>query len=483
MPIIRWKTLLLMALLLVLLQMRSATVGRGHEEQIEIACKDSDNGLKSYRQGTVNTSLGMAYSDSCASVTDLVEYSCNPDGAIEMERVSCPNGCQDGACLGPNVIIVGWDGSQLDHLRQCFSRELPECRDGLPNLDALTGGAIFELTVTSGRTNTKPGWGQVLSGYNAEVIRVFDNLDYHPIPEGYSILEKFETYFGRTEAVTMFISGKHNNTGGACRGDPTVDNYGNPVIEEYGQPWCLIKDNLDYFEINLRENINVGNRALALLESHQNDLFFALFLFSDPDHTGHDFGENSENYSAMLIDDDAWLGKIVEKLKELGISTSTVVYVVTDHGFNEDMKVHGNAPFGFIASNDPGIQRSGDRKDLAPTILERLNISRGAVGPAPPVDGFSLYSPVPYTCIPEGEAFLDYPGAPACCPGLDLIGLDRSHHRHCIPPTGGVGNDSGYCTHCGDGVCRRNENICNCPQDCPILNTNLIPVFQNGSTK
>ena len=483
MPIIRWIAFLSMALLLVFLPLRSTTIAKDRENQILSGCNDSDGGRKLYKQGTVNDSLGFVYSDSCTSEKDLIEYTCDPDGVIEMEQLTCPNGCLDGACLGPNVIVVGWDGTQWDHLRQCFSKELPECSDGLPNLDTLTGGTIFELTVTSGRTNTKPGWGQILSGYNAEVIRVFDNQDYHPIPEGYSIFEKFEAYFGQAEAVTMFVSGKHTNTGGACIGDPTVDGFGNPLIEEYGQPWCLIKDNLDYFEINLQENINVGNRAVALLEAHQNDLFFAFFMFGDPDKTGHNFGENSENYSAMLIDDDAWLGDIVEKLKELGIFTNTVIYVVTDHGFNEDMQVHGNAPFGFFASNDPGVQRSGDRKDLTPTILERLNISRGAIGSAPPVDGFSLSSPVPYTCIPEGEAFLDYPGAPACCPGLDLIGLIRSNHRHCIPPSGGEGNDSGYCTHCGDGVCSRNENICNCPQDCPILNTNLIPVFQNGSTK
>lgn len=483
MTIFKWTVFIVTSLVLAMMLVGSITVVQSKGSQAPAACSDSDGGRKLYRQGTVDDVLGSSYPDSCASDAELIEYSCDPDGEVQMEQVACPNGCQDGACQGPNVIVVGWDGTQIDHLRQCYNKELPECANGLPNLEALSGGAIFDLTVTSGGTNTKPGWGQILSGYNAEVIRVYDNMDYHPIPEGYSIFEKFEDYFGQNEAITMFISGKYTNTGGACIGEPTVDANDNPVIEEYGQPWCLIKDNLDYFEIDLQDNLNVGSRALSLLEANQNDLFFALFLFGDPDETGHNLGENSREYSAMLIDGDMWLGRIVEKLQELGIYNNTVIFVTSDHGFGEGFKHHANAPFAFVASNYPGIQRSGDRKDLAPTILERLSISRGALGSAPPVDGFSLYSPVPYACVPEGEAYLDYAGAPACCTGFDLIGLDRIRFGRCIAPSGGVGNDSGYCTNCGDGVCSRNENLCNCPQDCPILSTSLIPIFQNNSSK
>lgn len=483
MSLLKWMVNSLLVFFLGFLLVGSITVATGKEKLASNTCIDSDGGRKLYRQGTVGDTLGTSYPDTCTGENDLIEYSCNSDGEVQSEQATCPNGCQDGACQGPNVIVVGWDGTQIDHLRECYNKELPECAEGLPNLAALTGGSIYEMTVTSGGTNTKPGWGQILSGYNAEVMRVFDNLNYRPIPEGYSILEKYQDYFGQTDTVTMFISGKHIQTGGACPGELTVDVHGNPLIEEYGQPWCLIKDNLDYFEIDLQENINVGTRSLELLEAHQNDLFFAFFLFHDPDHIGHSAGENSEEYSAMLIDDDMWLGKIVDKLKELGIYNNTVIYVTTDHGFGEGTERHANAPYGFVASNDPGIIRSGDRKDVAPTILERVGISRDALGNAPALNGFSLHSPVPYTCVPEGEAYIDYPGAPACCSDLDLIGLDRIRGSRCIKPGGGEGNDSGYCTVCGNGVCGRNENLCNCPQDCPIQYTNLIPIFQNDSSK
>jgi hypothetical protein len=143
-----------------------------------------------------------------------------------------------------------------------------------------------------------------------------------------------------------------------------------------------------------------------------------------------------------------------------------LVYVVTDHGFDEGTYQHANAPYGIFASNDPLVMRSGDRKDIAPTILERYGISRGAIGPAPAVDGFSLYSIPSLSCIPAGEGYLDYPGAPACCSGLQRIGLDIRFGSSCIAPTGGTGDNSGYCTACGNGVCNAPENKCNCPADC-----------------
>jgi len=138
--------------------------------------------------------------------------------------------------------------------------------------------------------------------------------------------------------------------------------------------------------------------------------------------------------------------------------------VVTDHGFDEGKTVHLNAPYGFFASSDPLIMRAGDRKDPAATFLDRHGIDP-TIGGAPPLNAYSLYSIPPLACIPEGQAFLDYPGAPTCCAGLQLIGLDRKFGG-CIAPTGGTGDDSGYCTACGDGVCLAPESLCNCPQDC-----------------
>jgi hypothetical protein len=404
---------------------------------------------------------------------DDADPAVNP-GAAEV----CDNGVDDDcdglidandpfcSASNLNVIIIGWDGTQWDHLMECYNKVLPECAGGLPNLEALSGDKIYNSITTSGDSSTKPGWAQIISGYNAEELGIYSNGAYQPIPQGYTVFEKVEDHFGSNNVVTMFISGKGVNTGGACIGDATTKN-GQPVTEDKGQPMCITKDYLDYYENDLRLNSVVGNRALELLDAHQNDQFLALFLFRVPDVYGHVAGENSVDYSEQIIDNDNWLGNIVAKLNQLGIYDNTLIYVISDHGFDEDSNRHGNAPYAFLASNDPLIMRSGDRKDLAPTILERYGISMDASGNIPAVDGYSLYSLPPLACIPEGAAYIDYQNAPFCCAGLSLIGLDKRTGPNCIAPTGGTGNNSGYCTNCGNGVCDFNESRCNCPGDCP----------------
>jgi hypothetical protein len=430
-------------------------------------CSDTDGGLNYFHAGWTTDLSGTVRYDACSDTPGtLLEYACDAAGHAQATPYACPAECVSGACQAKNVVIVGWDGTQRDHLMDCYNGVLPECSGGLPNLQALSGNLIRGTVVTNAGTATKPGWVQILSGYDAEVTGVWDNTIYQPLPEGYSLFEKVENHYGPDAVVTMFISGKSQHTGAACVGDVTLRD-GEVVIEDKGQPWCLTKDHLDYYENDLRYNSLVANRALDLVEAHRADLFVALILFRDPDVTGHVAGEDSSFYTNRLLELDALLGQIVAKLDTLGIHDRTLVYVTTDHGFDEGSNWHNNAPFGFLASNDPLVMRMADRKDLAPTILERYGVSRGPIGPAPAVNGFSLYSIPPLACVPEGAAYLDYPGAPACCAGLDLISMDIRLGIQCIPATGGTGDNSSYCTDCGNGICTAPENPCNCPVDCP----------------
>ncbi|HUT60151.1 MAG TPA: hypothetical protein VNA25_20080, partial [Phycisphaerae bacterium] len=43
-----------------------------------------------------------------------------------------------------------------------------------------------------------------------------------------------------------------------------------------------------------------------------------------------------------------WTGKIIDKLKQLGLYDKTTVYVTADHGFDEDGKGHKYAPYGRL---------------------------------------------------------------------------------------------------------------------------------------
>jgi hypothetical protein len=104
--------------------------------------------------------------------------------------------------------------------------------------------------------------------------------------------------------------------------------------------------------------------------------------------------------------------------------------------------------------------------DIGASFLANYGITLEASGGIPSVDGFPLTELPDWTCVAEGDPFYDYAGAPACCAGLSVITFDYPLNQTCIPATGGTGDNSGYCTSCGDGVCSAPENICNCAIDC-----------------
>ncbi|MBS3072398.1 alkaline phosphatase family protein [Candidatus Pacearchaeota archaeon] len=420
--------------------------------------------------------------DFCFNGNILFERYCKNDirSSIGTKIVRCENGCYLGACklaeennsapqgnTSFNVLVIGWDGTQRDHFWECYNKKLPGCENGLPNLKRLSKGKIFNTTITNGVTATKPGWAQILSGYDAEITGVYSNENFTAIPEGYTVFEKLENNFGDDNIVTIFLGAKGHNLGDLCKGDTWATNNGKVKTAKESEPWCNAKNNIDIFENHLKENDNVVSEALPLLEQNKNKRIFGFILFYGPDHLGHHYGENSQEYTDAILNDDKDLGKIIDKLKELGIYDRTYIYVTTDHGFDEGQMTHRNAPYTFLATNDPAVVRGGDRKDIAPTILAKFGVDNGKIRNLPSLSGISLYS-IPTGCVPQGEAFVDYSGAPQCCFGLQVAPINK-YVKDCLDPTGGQDDNSGYCTILGDGICGSGESICN-SNDCASLN-------------
>jgi hypothetical protein len=74
-----------------------------------------------------------------------------------------------------NIILVGWDGAQRNHVKESLSR------GELPNLEKLSAeGALVAIDIYR-VTDTKAGWSQILTGYEPEVTGVFSNGNYQPI--------------------------------------------------------------------------------------------------------------------------------------------------------------------------------------------------------------------------------------------------------------------------------------------------------------
>lgn len=308
-----------------------------------------------------------------------------------------------------NIVLIGWDGAQRAHLKDLLNNKK------LPNLESLINeGAIVDITVTTGATVTKPGWAEILTGYSPGKMGIYSNTKYRPIPEGYTIFERLEKYFGENNIATVFIGGKINNIGArgphvicinCLRRDSLtrkktgwweedtqaltrVPGEERKFVKREGEPYYYTKNNIDMYKTALGSASNVGPEVLSALEKLQDQRFFAFFHFEEPDEVGHIYGENSEEYTEGIITDDYWLGKIVDKLIELEIYDKTLIYVVSDHGFDEGEIEHREAPFVFLATNDSSVLRDGDRKDITPTLLDRYGFDLLSVNP--PLDGVSL---------------------------------------------------------------------------------------------
>ncbi|MBC7319549.1 alkaline phosphatase family protein [bacterium] len=302
-----------------------------------------------------------------------------------------------------NVILIGWDGAQRNHIKECLER------DELPNLKKLISeGTIVAIDILR-TTDTKAGWAQILTGYEPEKTGVYSNSRYQPIPKGYTIFERLEEHFGKDNFYTVAIISKKNNLGisppkkiplkKVLKKNKLVNIPQRNIIEENGvkyvldkgEPYYYTKDSLDLFVNGLGEDRNVGTKALEALEKYKDKPFFFFIHFGEIDAKGHKFGENSKEYNSAIISADYWLGKIIEKLKELGLYEDTLIYVTADHGFDEGEKTHSSAPYVFLATNDRGVMRRGRREDITPTILERFGIDTTKL--SPPLDGHSLLRP------------------------------------------------------------------------------------------
>ena len=317
-----------------------------------------------------------------------------------------------------NVILIGWDGCHRDHVTALLKE------DKLPNLKKLIAeGSLVNIDVTSGATDTKAGWTQILTGYKPEVTGVYNNSRYQDAPAGLSVFERLKAHFGADKFAAVAVIGKKAHCGEINPPtkkplDPPAEGSAAPagnkaggkkaaakaaaqgkVVEENGQkflvfggsPYFTMHKSCDEWIFGLTQDAKVGDKAIELLDKHQNKPFFFFVHFAEVDHSGHQCGEPSQEYNDAIISGDTQLGRLVEKLKALNLYDKTKLYVTADHGFNVGAKGHGYAPYVFLATNDKRVMRDGTRADIAPTVLDRFGLDLAKF--APPLDGESLLKP------------------------------------------------------------------------------------------
>lgn len=63
-------------------------------------CSDTDKGKNYYEKGTLTTLRGISQTDVCIDKTTLTEFWCAEGTSYTAQQYDCPQGCDDGACVG-----------------------------------------------------------------------------------------------------------------------------------------------------------------------------------------------------------------------------------------------------------------------------------------------------------------------------------------------------------------------------------------------
>lgn len=349
-----------------------------------------------------------------------------------------------------NAVLISWDGVQRDHLRELLDAgQLPNLKA------LIAEGTIVGIDVThktdtkAGHAQMLTGYGPEVTGVHSNSVyqpipkgytifeRLEDALGKDKIStimitgkagnlgskgpalgessvsellwrqsekKGVSrnqVLERLKKVFGDdevgraiisiiTKAPSKVVRRLPSGFQGSLEGVKAKRRFA--MQSNRGEPFYNAKPAIDLFQGDeARPADEVGKLALDSLDQYSKGRFFAFFHFGDPDSAGHKYGENSQEYSNAITEVDRWLGRIVEKLKELRVYEETRIYVTSDHGFDEGKTTHSMAPYVFLATNDPTIKQRGDQRDIAPTILTRMGVDISKVGP--PLLGRQLTDP------------------------------------------------------------------------------------------
>lgn len=217
-----------------------------------------------------------------------------------------------------NLIIVIWDATQRAHLQEMLGNSQ------LPNLQALaqSGGglvlpAIRSTTCEPGSgdgysTETGPANSAIATGLGYPGMANWHNPEPYPIPNGLTLWE----WFAARRYVTGIISSKDQDFwphSPLRNARPEIDQW---KVSAQGQSW-------------------VTDSALEFLNVYAQCRFFLWIHYKEPDTVGHEFGENSAQYSASLEMNDRELARLIDGLRALAIARRTLLIVTTDHGFDE----------------------------------------------------------------------------------------------------------------------------------------------------
>lgn len=261
------------------------------------------------------------------------------------------------AAAPQSVILIDWAGTR----RELVDRGLSNKQ--LPNLQAIINRGVYVKIDGQGLTgNEEAAWTQLLTGYLPKPATGSGDSQNRPIPRGATVFDRLENHFGPEKFVTVSLIGNRQTPAGF-----------RPAVS-------------DVWADGLSPDETVATKAVELLDKYKNEPSFFFVRFAAADGAEAQKSQDSTKSNDALTSYDRWTGRIMEKVKELGLSDKTQFYVTADRDDNQAGQ--GSVSHAFLATDNRAIHRDGRRQDIAPTILEAFGLDPDKIEPA--MDGISL---------------------------------------------------------------------------------------------
>lgn len=273
-----------------------------------------------------------------------------------------------------NIVIISLDTCRADHL-SCYG--FP--RETTPNIDNVAReGLLFENAI-SPVPMTLPAHASLLTGTIPPYHGVHGNISYRLRDSNVTLAELLR---------------EHGYTTGAVVASFVLD------------PQFGLAQGFDFYDarfeshpsssniLSQRPGGEVSDVAEAWLEQHADDRFFLFVHYYDP-HFPYDPPEPfasrfppPHRYAGEVAYADRCVGRVIDKLKTLGLYDSTMIIITADHG--EGQEEHGEATHGYFVYHSttkvPLIIKLPNRTearriaekvalvDVFPTLLEYVGI-------------------------------------------------------------------------------------------------------------
>ena len=340
---------------------------------------------------------------------------------------------ETGEARGFNVLLVTLDTVRADRLG-CYGHESAET----PTLDALVArGVRFDDAVTSVPV-TLPSHATILTGLSPLSHGVRDNGRYRLADEHETIAEVLSSHGYDTAAfVGCFVLDARFGL------DQGFDIYDFEVSTDGYRPQML--------DFNERSATDVTDAAVRWLDeragSDASAPFFAWVHYFDP-HQPYESPLQRlprfrvRPYDAEIAYVDAELGRLMDKLNNLGVRDRTVIIIAGDHG--EALGEHGEPTHGMLiyestmrvplivscTSLFDGAYHVADRvvglTDVRPTVEDLLGIAGSSS-----VEGKSLLR----SEADDGRAIYMETEMPLSLAGWSpLRGLRTHDHKYILAP-------------------------------------------------